>query len=95
MEAGGQGFEPRLNDPESSVLPLNYPPMRSHSTMEARFWQMEARTRVRTRSGFGGGQLYSASCWGILGVELFGARDMVSDLNGGFHPPEAGSEAVD
>ena len=26
--AGGRGVEPRLTDPESAVLPLNYPPVR-------------------------------------------------------------------
>lgn len=25
--AGGQGFEPWLPDPETGVLPLNYPPI--------------------------------------------------------------------
>ena len=25
--AGGQGFEPWLSDPETGVLPLNYPPI--------------------------------------------------------------------
>ena len=27
MMAGGRGFEPRLTDPESAVLPLDEPPM--------------------------------------------------------------------
>ena len=27
--AGGPGFEPRLTESESAVLPLNYPPMRA------------------------------------------------------------------
>ena len=26
MKAGGRGFEPRPTEPESAVLPLNYPP---------------------------------------------------------------------
>ena len=28
--AGGPGFEPRLTESESAVLPLNYPPKRSY-----------------------------------------------------------------
>ncbi len=27
LQAGGQGFEPQPSDPESEVLPLNYPPV--------------------------------------------------------------------
>ena len=33
--AGGRGFEPRHTDPESAVLPLDEPPGRSHSNMQA------------------------------------------------------------
>jgi hypothetical protein len=34
-EAGGQGFEPRLTDPKSAVLPLDDPPVME--TVNAQF----------------------------------------------------------
>src|SRR4030067_2557319 len=43
LQAGGRGFEPRLTDPESAVLPLDEPPVkRGHST-----------TRRAAQSNFG------------------------------------------
>ncbi len=36
--AGGQGFEPWLPDPETGVLPLNYPPIFFHVHIYPIYW---------------------------------------------------------
>jgi hypothetical protein len=57
MVAGGQGFEPRLADPESAVLPLDDPPMAlpcyrmvgRDAMVEARQFSTRARIRALNR----------------------------------------------
>jgi hypothetical protein len=39
--AGGLGFEPRLTESESAVLPLNYPPMTAQIAVRVHFSNMD------------------------------------------------------
>src|SRR5947208_6450201 len=45
--AGGLGFEPRLTESESAVLPLNYPPVRTRGGL-----RISGRSGTRTCAGF-------------------------------------------
>src|SRR5208337_856573 len=47
--AGGPGFEPRLTESESAVLPLNYPPTGARESEQA----ASIAKRARGRKGFG------------------------------------------
>jgi hypothetical protein len=41
--AGGPGFEPRLTESESAVLPLNYPPPAPRKSLEKKDFEMPKR----------------------------------------------------
>src|SRR5271167_4080728 len=45
--AGGPGFEPRLTESESAVLPLNYPPTGARAREQAASIAKRARSRKR------------------------------------------------